>query len=77
VQVFTQPSALPDSRFSDRKNKPQINNQLDSYSLWLLYQTDTDVYLLDDLPPAGTLIDSDVMRIAKIQVLRMDYNTGP
>ncbi len=77
VQVFTENSSLPDSRFVDRKNKPQINSQLDSYSLWLLYQTNTDVYLLDNLPANGTLIDNDVMRITKSQVLRMDYNTAP
>ncbi len=77
VQVFTEPAVLPDSRFVNRKDQPQINSQLDSYSLWLLYQTDTDVYLLDSLPTAGTLIDDDVMRIAKSQVLRMDYNTAP
>jgi hypothetical protein len=76
VQVFTENAALPDSRFVNRKNQPQINSQLDSYSLWLLYQTDTDVYLLDSLPTDGTLIDDDVMRITKSQVLRMDYNTG-
>ncbi len=77
VQVFTENTALPDSRFVDRKNKPKINGQLDSYSLWLLFQTDTDVYLLDSLPADGTLIDNDVMRITKSQVLRMDYNTSP
>jgi len=77
VQVFTETSGLPDSRFVDRKNKPQINSQLDSYSLWLLYQTDTDVYLLDSLPADGMLIDDDVMRISRGQVLRMDYNTAP
>ncbi len=77
VQVFTENTALPDSSFVDRKNKPKINGQLDSYSLWLLFQTDTDVYLLDSLPADGTLIDNDVMRITKGQVLRMDYNTSP
>ncbi|HXR39778.1 MAG TPA: hypothetical protein VN776_11820, partial [Terracidiphilus sp.] len=77
VQVFTETQALPDSRFVDRKNKPQINSQLDSYSLLLLYQTDTDVYLLDSEPAGGALIDDDVMRITKSQVLRMDYNTVP
>jgi hypothetical protein len=76
VQVFTETSGLPDSRFVDRKNKPQINSQLDSYSLWLLYQTDTDVYLLDSLPADAMLIDDDVMRISRGQILRMDYNTA-
>jgi hypothetical protein len=50
---------------------------MDSYALWLLYQTDTDVYLLDSLPANGTLIDDDVMRITQDQVIRMDYNTAP
>ena len=59
------------------KDKPQINSQIDSYALWLLYQTDTDVYLLDSLPAGGTLIDDDVMRITQDQVIRMDYNTAP
>jgi len=68
---------LPDSRFASTKDKPQINSQMDSYSLWLLYQTDTDVYLLDSLPADGTLIDDDVMRITQDQVIRMDYNTAP
>jgi len=77
VQVFTETNGLADNRFVDRKNKPQINGQIDSYSLWLFYQTDSDVYLLDSLPVDGTLIDDDVMRITKGQVLRMDYNTSP
>ena len=77
VQVFTETPGLPDSRFVATKNKPQINSQMDSYALWLLYQTDTDVYLLDSLPANGTLIDDDVMRITQGQVIRMDYNTSP
>jgi hypothetical protein len=77
VQVFTATPGLPDSRFVSTKNKPQINSQMDSYALWLLYQTDTDVYLLDSLPAGGTLIDDDVMRITQGQVIRMDYNTAP
>jgi hypothetical protein len=77
VQVFTETPGLPDSRFASTKNKPQINSQMDSYALWLLYQTDTDVYLLDSLPADGTLIDDDVMRITQGQVIRMDYNTAP
>lgn len=77
VQVFTATPGLPDSRFAATKNKPQINSQMDSYSLWLLYQTDSDVYLLDSLPSAGTVIDDDVMRITQEQVIRMDYNTVP
>jgi hypothetical protein len=77
VQVFTETPGLPDSRFASTKDKPQINSQMDSYSLWLLYQTDTDVYLLDSLPADGTLIDDDVMRITQDQVIRMDYNTTP
>jgi hypothetical protein len=77
VQVFTQTPGLPDSRFAATKDKPQINSQMDSYALWLLYQTDTDVYLLDSLPAGGTLIDDDVMRITQGQVIRMDYNTAP
>ncbi|MGO9338161.1 MAG: hypothetical protein ACLPY1_11700 [Terracidiphilus sp.] len=77
VQVFTETPGLPDSRFVATKNKPQINSQMDSYALWLLYQTDTDVYLLDSLPANGTLIDDDVMRITQDQVIRMDYNTAP
>jgi len=77
VQVFTATAGLPDSRFASTKDKPQINSQMDSYSLWLLYQTDTDVYLLDSLPAGGTLIDDDVMRITQDQVIRMDYNTAP
>ena len=66
-----------DSRFAATKNKPQINSQMDSYALWLLYQTDTDVYLLDSLPTSDTIIDDDVMRITQGQVIRMDYNTAP
>jgi hypothetical protein len=77
VQVFTATPGLPDSRFAATKDKPQINSQMDSYALWLLYQTDTDVYLLDSLPAGGTLIDDDVMRITQDQVIRMDYNTAP
>jgi len=77
VQVFTETPGLPDSRFAATKDKPQINSQMDSYALWLLYQTDTDVYLLDSLPADGTLIDDDVMRITQGQVIRMDYNTAP
>jgi hypothetical protein len=77
VQVFTETPGLADSRFVATKNKPQINSEMDSYALWLLYQTDTDVYLLDSLPAEGTLIDDDVMRITQDQVIRMDYNTGP
>jgi hypothetical protein len=77
VQVFTATPGLPDSRFAATKDKPQINSQMDSYALWLLYQTDTDVYLLDSLPAGGTLIDDDVMRITQSQVIRMDYNTAP
>lgn len=77
VQVFTLTPGLPDSRFAATKDKPQINSQMDSYALWLLYQTDTDVYLLDSLPANGTLIDDDVMRITQDQVIRMDYNTAP
>jgi hypothetical protein len=77
VQVFTETPGLPDSRFAATKDKPQINSQMDSYALWLLYQTDTDVYLLDSLPADGTLIDDDVMRITQYQVIRMDYNTAP
>lgn len=77
VQVFTSTPGLPDSRFAATKNKPQINSQMDSYALWLLYQTTTDVYLLDSLPVRATLIDDDVMRISKDQVIRMDYNTAP
>jgi hypothetical protein len=76
VQVFTETPGLPDSRFVSTKDKPQINSQMDSYALWLLYQTDTDVYLLDSLP-GDTLIDDDVMRITQDQVIRMDYNTAP
>ena len=76
VQVFTETPGLPDSRFASTKDKPQINSQMDSYALWLLYQTDTDVYLLDSLP-GDTLIDDDVMRITQDQVIRMDYNTAP
>jgi len=76
VQVFTATAGLPDSRFVNTKDKPQINGQMDSYALWLLYQTDTDVYLLDSLP-GDTLIDDDVMRITQDQVIRMDYNTAP
>jgi len=77
VQVFTETPGLPDSRFAATKNKPQINSQMDSYALWLLYQTDTDVYLLDSLPTSDTTIDDDVMRITQGQVIRMDYNTAP
>jgi hypothetical protein len=77
VQVFTATPGLADSRFVATKDKPQINSQMDSYALWLLYQTDTDVYLLDSLPANGTLIDDDVMRITQDQVIRMDYNTAP
>lgn len=77
VQVFTETPGLPDSRFAATKNKPQINSQMDSYALWLLYQTDTDVYLLDSLPTSDTIIDDDVMRITQGQVIRMDYNTAP
>jgi hypothetical protein len=76
VQVFTETPGLPDSRFASTKDKPQINSQMDSYALWLLYQTDTDVYLLDSLP-GDTLLDDDVMRITQDQVIRMDYNTAP
>jgi hypothetical protein len=77
VQVFTATPGLADSRFAATKNKPQINSEMDSYALWLLYQTDTDVYLLDSLPTSDTLIDDDVMRITQDQVIRMDYNTAP
>ena len=77
VQVFTSTPGLPDLRFQTIKNHPQINGEMDSYSLWLLFQTDTDVYLLDRLPSKGTLIDDDVMRIPRDQVIRMDYNTVP
>jgi len=77
VQVFTETAGLPDSRFAATKNKPQINSQMDSYALWLLYQTDSYVYLLDSLPTNDTLIDDDVMRITQGQVIRMDYNTAP
>ena len=77
VQVFTSTPGLPDSRFMPIKNHPQINSEMDSYRLWLLFQTDTDVYLLDRLPSKGTLIDDDVMRIPRDQVIRMDYNTVP
>ena len=77
VQVFTETAGLPNSRFAATKNNPQINSQMDSYALWLLYQTDTDVYLLDSLPVDGTFLDDDVMRITQDQVIRMDYNTAP
>ena len=77
VQVFTSTPGLPDSRFLPIKNHPQLNGEMDSYRLWLLFQTDTDVYLLDSLPSKGTLIDDDVMRIPRDQVIRMDYNTVP
>jgi hypothetical protein len=77
VQVFTATPGLADSRFLPVKDHPQLNNELDSYSLWLLFQTDTDVYLLDRLPSKGTLIDDDVLRIPRDQVIRMDYNTVP
>ena len=77
VQVFTSTPNLPDSRFMPVKDHPQLNNEMDSYRLWLLFQTDTDVYLLDKLPSQGTLIDDDVMRIPRDQVIRMDYNTVP
>jgi hypothetical protein len=77
VQVFTEMDGLPDSRFAPTLNNPQINTKMDSYALWLLYQTDTDVYLLDSLPVDGSFLDDDVMRITQGQVIRMDYNTAP
>jgi hypothetical protein len=76
VQVFTEAAGLPDNRFAATLNKPKINSKMDSYALWLLYQTDTDVYLLDSLPAEGAMIDDDVMRITQEQVIRMDYNTA-
>jgi len=57
------------------KNQPQINNSIDSFSLRLLYETDKDVYFVNDLQSGDNLIGYSIMRLKKDEILRMDYVT--
>jgi hypothetical protein len=75
VQVFTKTADLPASRFVISKNQPKINSAIDSFSLRLLYETDRDVYFVNDLESEGNLIGYSVMRLKRDEILRMDYVT--
>jgi hypothetical protein len=75
VQVFTKTANLPANRFFMSKNQPQINNSIDSFSLRLLYETDKDVYFVNDLQSGDNLIGYSIMRLKKDEILRMDYVT--
>jgi hypothetical protein len=75
VQVFPKTSELPANRFVDSKNHPRINKSLDSFSLHLLYETDKDVYFVDDLQSEDNLVGYYVMRLKRDEILRIDYNT--
>lgn len=75
VQVFTKTADLAANRFVQSKNRPQLNQAIDSYSLHLLYETDKDAYFVYELEAADTLMGYTVMRLSKDEILRVDYNT--
>lgn len=75
VQVFTKTADLPANRFVDSKNHPKINKSLDSFTLRLLYETDKDVYFVSDLEAGGSFAGYSVMRLAKSEIVRIDYIT--
>jgi hypothetical protein len=75
VQVFTKTPDLPANRFIANKNQPKMNNSIDSFSLRLLYETDNDVYFVNDLKSEDSLIGYSVMRLKKDEIVRMDYVT--
>jgi hypothetical protein len=75
VQVFTKTQDLPLNRFFISKNQPKINTAMDSFSLKLLYETDKDVYFVNDLQSGGNLIGYSVMRLSRDEILRVDYVT--
>jgi len=75
VQVFTKTQDLPSNRFFISKNQPKINSAIDSFSLKLLYETDKDVYFVNDLQSGDSLIGYSVMRLSRDEILRIDYVT--
>ncbi|MCU1284101.1 MAG: hypothetical protein JWO13_451 [Acidobacteriales bacterium] len=75
VQVFTKSTDLPANRFVISKNQPQINKSLDSFSLQLLYESDHDVYFINDLKSDNVTVGYSVMRIKKDEIIRVDYMT--
>lgn len=75
VLAITKTADLPANRFVISKNQPKINNSMDSFSLKLLYETDKDLYFVDDLQSGSDVAGYYVMRIKKDEILRMDYIT--
>lgn len=75
VQIFTKTADLPANRFFNYKNQPKINNSIDSFKLRLLYETDKDLYFVDDLREGSNTIGYSVMRIKRDEISRVDYET--
>lgn len=73
VHVFTETADLPDSRFMQTKNMPQINMALTSFRLRLLYESEDYFYFVAE--SQGIMKGYSVMRLKRDQVLRMDYIT--
>lgn len=75
VQVFTKTPDLPANRFFKYKNQPQLNMSMDCFKLKLLYETDKDLYFVDELRESDNPIGYSVMRLKRDEVLRINYET--
>jgi hypothetical protein len=75
VHVFTETADLSGSRFVMSKNQPKINSKLDSFALFLVYETSNDMYFLEERVSNSGLEGYSVMRIKRDEILRIDYVT--
>lgn len=73
VHIYPKTTDLPLSRFADSKNNPQINPSFDSFEVFLIYESDKDLYFVEELPSEWGLEGYSVMRLKKDEILRIDY----
>ena len=75
VQVFCKTPDLAANDFVTSKNQPKVNPSIDSFKLFLFYESDKDYYFVEELTSEWGLEGYSVMRIKRDEVLRIDYNT--
>ena len=73
VKLFCKTPNLVSSYYSDNMNKSR-NPFLDSYLVHVLYESDSDFYLLEQRTLNHQISGYTVMRIPKAEILRVDYD---
>jgi hypothetical protein len=75
VHIFPKTADLPANRFILSKNMPKVNPSMDSFAVKLIYESDKDLYFLEEPGSLSGLEAYTVMRLKRDEVLRIDYPT--